>query len=161
MRHGNTILAIGLLVTVLMAAGPRGALGAAPAGGSAAGVVLAAPVDLGNGGNDEGAGPWLDVFAVNGGDTLRVEVHDLLDEDAALAITDASMAGAPGGLLTVIDDTGEGMVALLAWDTLAGCLVAEIATPRAPLLLAATIHLGKDTVHVPAEGLAVFPDPEN
>ncbi len=146
MRRTNTILAFGFLVWALGAAVPGAARGAAPAAGE--GVATA-------------AGPWLDVFAVAGGDTLRVEVRDLLDEDAALAFTDSSMAGAPGGLLTVIDDTGEGMVAPLAWDTLAGCLVAEFAIPKVPLLLTATIHRGKETVYVPAEGLTVFPDPED
>lgn len=105
--------------------------------------------------------PWLDIFAVDGADSLRVEVGDLLAEDAALAIEDPEAGEAPRGSLTVIDATGRGGVYQLVWDPLAGCLAAQFPATEPPFLVGAVIRLEGALVFVPETGLLVFPGVED
>jgi hypothetical protein len=101
--------------------------------------------------------PWLDIFAVDGADSLRVEVGDLLAEDAALAIEGSEAGEAPRGSLTVIDAAGEGAVYPLVWDPLAGCLAAQFPATEPPFLVGAAVRLEGELVFVPATGLLEFP----
>ena len=105
--------------------------------------------------------PWLDIFAVDGADSLRVEVGDLLPEDQALAIEDAEAGEAPRGSLTVVDATGRGGVYPLVWDPLAGCLAAQFPATEPPFLVGAVIQLEGALVFVPETGLLVFPGDED